>query len=329
MLSSPLAGDSKVVASSAGAVDFASIIANGSASVVEDAHHWLALAACRVGVNHNPTASSGAGPVHIPYEVGQPLLHLSQHLHREPGIGYAGLVLDNCAGAPEAASSGRGHRRPRSQDWHMQRTVTSAKLDGDVHAAEAGFYQGHCAVEEAFADVRRKVEDCLQLAAEGQGHDWQALASGLRDLGFQIRLMIPHLKNMRHFINPAVFASRVRPFLKCGLAFENGLVFDGPPTAASVNITFPELRNTRVYGYNTMYSERSGNGIRGPTGAMTTTLAFIDASVGIHSSMDADPSLRSTMEDFSHFHPAEHRRLLQSIQQRHPQLGVAVHFRAP
>ena len=34
---------------------------------------------------------------------------------------------------------------------------------------------------------------------------------------------------MRNFIHPQEFMSEVRNFLKCGKAFENGLIFEGDP----------------------------------------------------------------------------------------------------
>lgn len=53
--------------------------------------------------------------------------------------------------------------------------------------------------------------------------------------------------------------------------------------------------------------------LRGPTGAMTTTMAFVDAALGISGSMDSDPQLRATMEDFRQYHPVEHARRVAEV----------------
>ena len=168
-------------------------------SVVEDAHRILAIAACRVGVNTNPRALTpdriAAGErdkyvTRIPYSIGLPLLKVSQQLHREPAIGYAGLVLDNCV--RQTAHPGFSTRRPSGADWLVQRTVTSKDdgAGGDVKRAEEGFYAGHCAVEEAFGYQTKPALDTAYHTAELVAQNkapMEALAEKLRDAGFGIR----------------------------------------------------------------------------------------------------------------------------------------------
>ena len=168
-------------------------------SVVEDAHRILAIAACRVGVNTNPQALTpdriAAGErdkyvTRIPYSIGLPLLKVSQQLHREPAIGYAGLVLDNCV--RQTAHPGSSARRPSGADWLVQRTVTSKDdgAGGDVKRAEEGFYAGHCAVEEAFGYQTKPALDTAYHTAELVAQNkapMEALAEKLRDAGFGIR----------------------------------------------------------------------------------------------------------------------------------------------
>ena len=95
------ANDTHALADAALDIDTSAILSSSDPSVAEDAHHWLAIAACRVCVNQNPNAEeSGHGndvpPLRIPVSISKPLLAISVALKREPSIGYAGLVLDNC-----------------------------------------------------------------------------------------------------------------------------------------------------------------------------------------------------------------------------------------
>jgi hypothetical protein len=46
--------------------------------------------------------------------------------------------------------------------------------------------------------------------------------------------------------------------------------------------------------------------LRGPSGAMTTTLAFVDRALGIETSVSADAALAATMQEFRRFQPYEH-----------------------
>jgi hypothetical protein len=277
-------------------VNASSILASDEATI-EDAHHVLAIAQCRMGVNQNPNADAGKPPIRIPQELGQALLEISAELGREPSIGYAGLVLDNCVEQQVA-------NEPRVEHWRVQRTVTS-ESDGIAHKAEKGFYAAHCAVEKAFAPVKTALESALENARLNRPKEIKA---SLESAAFFLRSMIPILKAMRTFIDPGHFLPEVRRFLKCGLAYENGIVFEGH---GSFKVPLP--RGTRLIDFGTVYKQESG--LRGPTGAMTTTLAFVDAALGIKSSLAADASLNQTMEDFRQFRPRSHDNLIALVQQ--------------
>lgn len=58
--------------------------------------------------------------------------------------------------------------------------------------------------------------------------------------------------------------------------------------------------------HNITIKNNERNVMRGPTGAMTTTMAFVDAALGISSSIDMDQALRETMDEFRQFQPRAH-----------------------
>eukprot|EP00038_Savillea_parva_P017376 m.20041 g.20041 ORF g.20041 m.20041 type:complete len:565 (+) comp3745_c0_seq1:573-2267(+) len=319
------AGDNTALSQAASGVDTVSILASNDPSVVEDAHHWLAIAACRVCVNQNPHAKDTNSPMHVPASIGKALLQVSAALHREPAIGYAGLVLDNCVRRTERDPT----KRPRLSDWEIQRTVTSAQADDPrAVAGEQGFYAAHCAVEEQFGYAINTILKTVHAAEEAKAamHESDAdkdvvytdMAKRFRDVAFELRQVIPQLKNMRNFIHPQEFMKKVRNFLKCGKAFENGIVFEGDGDNDDVSefvIHFPNGGN-RTVRTNVAYTG-DGHGLRGPTGAMTTTLSFVDNALGIHTSTSTDPALAQTMQEFAHFHPTEHAELIQSLNRGH------------
>lgn len=53
--------------------------------------------------------------------------------------------------------------------------------------------------------------------------------------------------------------------------------------------------------------------IPGPSGAMTTTMAFVDAALGISDSIAADVTLESTMRHFRQFQPWEHAQRIATV----------------
>lgn len=191
----------------------------------EDAHHWLTLAACRLGANANPSGARGKGPVRVPEAMADPLLALSASLRRAPSLGYAAMVLDSCV-----RHSPRPGEAPARADWVMQRGVTSARTDGAaVAAAERGFYAAHCAVEDVFVSVKAHLDRSLA-AAEGlgavqplQADRVAALADHVVSVAYFLRQAVPVLKHIRRYIHPEEFAPLVRPFLKCGDPQANGV----------------------------------------------------------------------------------------------------------
>jgi hypothetical protein len=290
-------GNDEVLREASMHVNASSILASDEATI-EDAHHILAIAQCRMGVNQNPNAEVGKPPIRIPQELGESFLDISAQLGREPSIGYAGLVLDNCVEQQVGDDTSIEH-------WHIQRTITS-ESDGKAHEAEKGFYAAHCAVEKAFAPVKKALQNASTNAQLDRPKEMKA---NLEAAAFALRRMIPTLKAMRNFIDPAHFLPELRRFLKCGLAYENGIMFEGTGT-----FKVPVPRGTRVINFGTVYKYDSG--LRGPTGAMTSTLAFVDAALGIKSSLNADVSLNQTMDDFKQFQPRSHVKVIDLVQQQ-------------
>jgi len=133
------------------------------------------------------------------------------------------------------------------------------------------------------------------------------LTSLLRRSTFALRSVLPVLKQMRAFIHPDLFFPTLRNFLKCGNTAEIGIIFEGPPEEKPILIQLAD-GGEREVAFNTPLM-----GLRGPTGAMTSTMAFVDAALGIRTSIDADLSLKETMKDFKRFHPQQHVLEIQSL----------------
>jgi hypothetical protein len=265
----------------------------------EDAHHWLSIAACRIGADFNRLGEEMKPPqsIHIDASLSLPLLLLSKNLSREPLIGYPAMVLDNCV---------RDEAFPpfTREGWKVLRTITSPRLHPEDYKAETGFYAAHCAVEYAFAPVLATLHSLTTLSSSiRNGHDDapEALASAvslLHTIAFQLRHVVPVFKTMRTFIHPTSFFNGVRHFLKCGNTLQNGIVFEGHAASDPITIDLPDMVRTVVPNVPVF--------IRGPSGAMTSTLPFVDAALGITTAMDADRDLAHTMADFRRFQPREH-----------------------
>eukprot|EP00050_Salpingoeca_kvevrii_P021132 m.106754 g.106754 ORF g.106754 m.106754 type:complete len:533 (-) comp9193_c0_seq1:222-1820(-) len=309
-----LANNSSALAEAAALLDVDELLAQAAAmpEQVEDAHSLLALASCRIGYNRLAANPSDTSPTHIPAGLAQPLLKLSKFLRREPGIGYAGLVLDNCLPrdeehedrADDAAASHHEHHRhapyAHKNNWYIQRTITSRELDGNAaFEAEVGFYAGHCEVEEAFVKTKNLLMDTNKLAEEVLGHHSnpnlnRRFTRQLQHTANSIRQLVPALKKMRTFIHPSEFFTTMRPFLECGKPHAHGVVFEGPE-GESVDIDLIDMVR-HVQFNNAVY-------LRGPTGAMTSTLPFVDAALGITSKLGV---LGPTMKEFRRYQPIEH-----------------------
>lgn len=134
-----------------------------------------------------------------------------------------------------------------------------------------------------------------------------ALTVKLQEVAFHLRNVIPVLKAMRTFIDPGHFLPSLRRFLKCGLGYENGMIFEGNGT-----FEIPVPRGKRAIDLGKVHKLETG--LRGPTGAMTSTMSFVDAALGIRSSIDADISLKETMEDFRQFQPRSHVQEIDKLQ---------------
>ena len=67
------------IANSAKGIDVKKIIQAGN-EVLNDAHHQLAIAACKIGNGQNPEAKKKQPPITLPFDIGKPLLELSAAL---------------------------------------------------------------------------------------------------------------------------------------------------------------------------------------------------------------------------------------------------------
>jgi hypothetical protein len=204
------------------AIDLQELLLSSEGGRLHDAHAVLAMAACRLGYNSNPTAKPLPDGVHLrlPAPVSVPLLRLAQRLKREPLVGYSSMVLDNCLTREQAAG---GPLPPENcvHGWCIQRTLTAAAIDGaQAHAAEVGFYAAHCELEAAFAPAKDALLRLQELAALPQA-ETRAITQQLREVAGCLRQLPPVLKRMRAFIHPDSFLSHLRDFLKCGQTERN------------------------------------------------------------------------------------------------------------
>jgi hypothetical protein len=277
-------------------------------SVQEDVFHLLSIAACRIGYNQNPRAADQDIPIGIPASIGIPLLTLSQQLHREPAVGYASLVLDNCVPVKNSSRNSIGYNA-----WEIQRTITSPQ-ETLPHRAEKGFYSAHCAVEKAFVPSLTIAAKLHSLSALPL--DLSSLKEDLREMAYGVRSTIPVIRHMRHFFIAEHFFFDLRPFLKCGNTMDNGMIFETPPNENSSADSEPPQEFTIHLPSGSTRTIRLGEiveGIRGPTGAMTSALSALDALLQIDSSIKSDPSLEATMNDFREFQPKPHVEYLKQL----------------
>jgi hypothetical protein len=105
---------------------------------------------------------------------------------------------------------------------------------------------------------------------------------------------------MRHFYDASHFFSQLRPFLKCGNIAENGIVFELPNELNEYSIRLNNGSTRLIRSHEVIF------GIRGPSGAGTTSLSSIDAGLQITTSIHSNPHLEITMKEFRQFHPALH-----------------------
>lgn len=286
------ANSTQDLANAAKSIQLSEILLSDEA-VQEDAFHHLTIAACRIGYNQNPHAKGAPNkvpPIRIPSSIAIPLLTLSQKLHREPAVGYASLVLDNCVQSMDSPFIDYNA-------WDVQRTVTSSNEE-IAHRAEKGFYAAHCAVERAFAPA---LTIASQLQSSSILEDKNILKSRFRELAYHIRSVIPVIRQMRHFFNAEHFFFDLRPFLKCGNIMENGIIYEsnsGEMTEFTITLPSGSERHVRL--------DVPVEGIRGPTGAMTSALSALDAVLQIESSIKSDSSLETTMNEFREFQPKSH-----------------------
>lgn len=113
---------------------------------------------------------------------------------------------------------------------------------------------------------------------------------------------------MRFFMKPDVFMPHLRNHLKCGLGFENGLKFLGPKDQ-SIEVNGRNIKFNEVLGGGS-----KNRGLRGPTGAMTTTIAFVDAALSIYTSIGSNANLAETMSEYRLYMPKEHREQLMELE---------------
>ncbi len=301
-----------------------------SAAEKENIFDWLSMASCRVGYNQNPTGEHKPNsPILIPKELAVPLLEFARKLGREPSVSYSTMVLDNCVD-----HSFDDKAMPEYEDWSILRTVTSSNSTNPseqiAHRAEKGFYASHCAVEKAFGEsilVLQSLIDEDKAAIQARMNatddasmkkiepDADAYKRKLRRIAYNVRIAATSLHHMRHFYDSSHFFHYLRPYLKCGNIAENGIIFDlgndvdGKPKSYDIRLNNGTIRH--VVSGEVIY------GIRGPSGAGTTSLSSIDAGLQITTSIQANPDLELTMNEFRQFHPKEHYQFNDALRELH------------
>jgi hypothetical protein len=268
---------------------------------VEDIFSWLGMATCRVAYNHNPVGDYIGAPAIIPKQLAVPLLEYAKAARREPFVAYAAMVLDNCM-----ENSTEESQAPSYADWNIIRTITSKSAnEAAAHRAEKGFYATHCAVERNFGETVRNLQrlkdhgPCQNLDTCGELY-----IDLLRKMAFNIRNGASYLRHMRHFYNPSHFYSELRPFIKCGNVAENGMIFEmDEETKSEYDIILNNNTVRKVIAREPVF------GIRGPSGAGTTSLPSIDAGLQITTSIQSNHALETAMREFRQFHPHDHYKL--------------------
>ncbi len=193
-----------------------------------------------------------------------------------------------------------------------QQSHASTLSERQAHRAEKGFYASHCSVEHTFAHsilALQQLQSLLTTTTEIDSDISITMSSivkrKLRLIAYNVRNAATSLRQMRHFYDASHFYHILRPYLKCGNIAENGVIFEldddvndereSHYTIALNNGTRRSIgRNQVIYG------------LRGPSGAGTTSLSSIDAGLQITTSIQANPSLEITMNEFRQFHPNEH-----------------------
>lgn len=233
VLRSEQASNSTAIEEAAASLEADDVLQSGDAAVLEDAHHLLAVAACRIGYNSNPSGRGNGSPIQLGQHLSGHLLRLSKMLRRAPTVSYTSLVLDNCVKTNENVDPTQAPL-PSLDDWLVQRTVSNRHADKpEVEDAERGFYAAHCAAETVFTTVSSALAKAVAaadtLAKHSDLRSDQALSAlqGFRDVllevSFKLRQVVPLLKRMRAYINPDEFMDVIRGHLKCGDTMGNGV----------------------------------------------------------------------------------------------------------
>jgi hypothetical protein len=174
--------------------------------------------------------------------------------------------------------------------------VTSSQdpKEAKANRAERGFYASHRAVEKAFGDsilTLRQLQERMNQSEEAnctgvedssnanyvcsfsanEKDNEEFLKQRFRTLAFNIRTAGNYLRHMRHFYDASHFFSQLRPFLKCGNIAENGIVFELPNEFKEYSIRLNKGSTRLIRSHEVIF------GIRGPSGAGTTSLSSIDA----------------------------------------------------
>lgn len=271
---------------------------NEPESSIENAYDILTVAMCRIGYNQNPTGGK-SDPIIIPSGLTSKLITFASILNREPSTSYSTLVLNNCIYVGN-------NTIPSKSDWIIKHTVTQPSEE--AHEVEKGFYASHCAVEREFSNSVININQLKNMFLNNDKID----PSVLTNLAYNVRKATSVLKHMRHFFEPDLFFTKLRPYLKCGNIGDNGVIFemyqrDNICTKQNATIILPSKRIRFIEFNKPIY------GFRGPTVAMTSSLSAIDSVLQITTSISADKDLESTMNDFKEYQPIAHVQYINEI----------------
>jgi len=212
--------------------------------------------------------------IKLPKAIARPLFLAAKKFDRVPALGYASSVLDNCEPLSRSSSAGSSWV-PR---WRASRTVSSTQ-------SENGFYGAHCEVEQVLA---KSVYAALQFLScvESRGCEAEFALKYLHDMSDGIRDGIATIKRIQRYVSSSDFFLVARPYLKY--------------KPRNVSVIYEQADHNCK---DVLFKD-----VPGPTGAMTSTIPFLDAVVGVSVS---DPKLAALLNGFRDFFPRNHRHLIE------------------
>lgn len=207
----------------------------------------------------------------LPAQLARPLCHLSEALGVPPIMSYSDYVLCN---------------------WRLNDGSAPVCLD-NLHVRmgmyggtdEAWFMLIHVAVE---AQAGELLASCVEARLAAESNDVDAVASRLQSIATNMQRLRVTFLRMRERCNSIVYFLRVRPFTHGWYnnpALSEGMVYEGVAKYAGTPQSF-----------------------RGETGAQSSVIPAVDATLGIEHPSD---SLNRHLIAMREYMPAMHRRFLQ------------------